>query len=273
MLSRAFCLSLLLSAAACADEGYIEKIFRAGTGEVPKLGWFVPDKGFAAKEDAAGILIYAPLGLPVAGRKASALTAAGVKEIQRTYGEACEVQENTSLTVYAAGTGDEEGRALYTRKALPGEMHFGLLTMPLELAPVNKLLGWPERGTLRRDEAVGVRANSAFYSFHRIYNAKTGLLSQEAVVLHDKEGKILAHFVHRAVEGEVQCDDCGNANYLDPRSGIYIPLNMFELPGLPYPVVLLDTGTVTAAGLSMITFTPEGKLDQFHLEENVAGCK
>lgn len=262
-----------VSVFAQSDEGYIEKTFRAKIGEVPKLGWFVPDRGFVAKDDAAGLLIYSSLGLPVAGRKAASISHAAIAEIQKTYGEACEVEGLDHLTAYAAGTGDEEGRALYTRKSMPGEIRFGLVTVPVDLVAVNQLLGWPEQGTLRRDEAVAVRAQTAFYSFHRLYNLKTGLLTQEAVVLHDKTGKIVAHHVHKALEAETQCDGCANATYTDSRSGIYTPMNLFELPGFVYPVVLLDSGTVESAGLAMMTFTPAGRMDKFVVNEYVVNCR
>jgi hypothetical protein len=142
----------------------------------------------------------------------------------------------------------------------------------MQLARVNRLLGWPSQGTLRRDEAIGVRVQSFFYSFHKLYDLKTGLLSQEAIVLHRKDGVILAHEITRGLDSGQPCDGCGIPSYVYPATGLYRPLNMFELPGFAYPVLLLDTSTAEGSALSLLTFTPDGKATQFRVYEYVVHC-
>ena len=139
-------------------------------------------------------------------------------------------------------------------------------------ASVNRLLGWPAEGALRRGEAIGIRAQSFFYSLHKLYNNKTGLLSQEAIVLHDKHGQIIAHELLRGQDVDQPCDGCGIPSYQYPQTGTYRPLNMFELPGFPYPLVLMDTSTVEGQALSLFTFMPNGQTTWFRAYEYVVHC-
>jgi hypothetical protein len=166
-------------------------------------------------------------------------------------------------------------RALYTAKRMPGETRTGLVSIPLDgaqMVRLNRLLGWPNQGALRRDESIGARAQSLFYSLHKLYNAKTGMLSQEAIVLHQKDGEIVAHNLTRGLDSDQPCDGCAIPSYVSADSGLYRPLNMFELPGFVYPILLLDTSTVEGRALSLLTFTPDRKMTQFRVYEYIVHC-
>jgi hypothetical protein len=259
-----------------SPDGYIEKIFQARIGELPRMGWFDPLRGFLAQEDAAGeVILFAPIGMPTIGLKKGLVSGSELKSLRKTYGVACEIKDRDHLTIFDVDGETNSGRALYTTKRLPRDAHAGLVTIPLDgtqMLRINRLLGWPTQGTLRRDEAIGVRTQSYFYSFHRLYNAKTGLLRQEAIVLHGKNGVILAHEIARNLDSGPPCDGCGIPSYVYPSSGIYRPLNMFELPGFSYPVLLLDTSTDEGRALSLLTFTPQGKVTEFRVYEYVVHC-
>jgi hypothetical protein len=219
-------------------EEYIEKIFEARIGELPRMGWFVPAHGFLAHEDTAEhVYLFASVGMPSTGRKKERIFGSELKGLRKTYGLACEIEDTDHLTAFEVASEIDPTRALYTTKAMPGEAHTGLLTIPLDgpqMLKVNRLLGWPNQGTLRRDEGIGVRAQSFFYSFHKLYNAKTGQLSQEAIVLHSKDGAILAHEFTRDLDSDPPCDGCGIPSYVDPASGLYRPLNMASLTPLSF---------------------------------------
>jgi hypothetical protein len=141
-----------------------------------------------------------------------------------------------------------------------------------ELAKIKRLLGWPERGVLRRDAAIGVRPDSFYYSLHRLYDSKTGLLRHEALVLHRKGGGIVAHVFEREVDRRGQCDGCAIPSYFPADTGVYRPLQAFELPGFAYPVLLLDSSTYEGEALSLLTFTPGGKVTRFVVYERVMHC-
>jgi hypothetical protein len=256
--------------------GFIETIFQSKIGEAPRMGWFAPEYGFLALEAASKLTIYPPLGMPLSGKKKATITAAQVREVRDSYWEACEIRETDQVTAFDTGRETDAARALYTTKGLPGESRSGLISIPLDrtdLATVNRLLGWPLQGALRRDEALAVRPQSFWYSLHRLYKSTTGLLTQEAVVLHKPNGQIAAHELRKDIDTSDVCDGCSYAAYSSFRSGTYIPLNMFELPGFPYPLLLLDTSTVEGRALSLFTFTPEGKPADFRIYEYVVHCK
>jgi hypothetical protein len=219
--------------------------------------------------------LFAPVGAPAVGRKKGLVSVSELKDLRKTYRVACELEAADHLAVFEMDGETNYERALYTTKKLPGDAHTGLVTIPIDgmqMLRINRLLGWPSQGTLRRDEAIGVRSQSFFYSLHKLYSRKTGLLRQEAIVLHGKNGVILAHEITRNLDSGQPCDGCGIPSYVDPWSGLYRPLNMFELPGFAYPVLLLDTSTDEGRALSLLTFTPQGKVTEFRVYEYVVHC-
>ena len=141
------------------------------------------------------------------------------------------------------------------------------------LARVNRLLGWPEKGALRRDTAYGVSGESLSYSRHRLYDVKTKLLREEAILLHGADGGIVAHVVHRGIDTGEHCDGCAAPSYAAASSGLYQPLQMFILPGFTYPVLLLDTGTFENESLTLLTVTPAGTVTRFSVVEYVMHCR
>jgi len=256
---------------------YIEQIFRSQIGEVPRMGWFVRFTGtsaqFVAAEKHATLVLYSTFGMPSTATGYKPVSSDEHREMKRYFGEACEVEQSNALAAYdiAAELVPAE-RALYTVKKLPGETRSGLITIPLstnEISTVSRLLGWPQQGiSLRRDEAIAVRPNSFYYSFHRLYDPTSGELRQEAIVLHDKNHGVLAHDL-RTLDGP-PCDGCGIPRYVD--GGGYYLLNLFEFPGFSYPVLLLNTSTVEGRALSLKTFTPARKFAEFRMYEYVVHC-
>ncbi len=258
-----------------SPEEYIEKIFETQIGELPRMGWFDPSGGFLTQEQtAANVYLFAPIGMPSTGRQRGTVSGSDIKLLRRRWGVACEIEDSDHLTVFDVGGETSVERGLYITKKLEGERS-GLVTISLDgpqMVRINRVLGWPNQGTLRQDKAIGVRAQSFFYSVHKLYNVKTGLLSQEAIVLHRRDGEILAHSLSRDLDSGPPCDGCAIPSYAYPASGLYRPLNMFELPGFPYPVLLLDTSSVEGRTLSLLTFTPAGKATQFKVSEYVVHC-
>jgi hypothetical protein len=260
--------------ASPADDNYIEKVFQSRIGEVPKLGWFDPKLGFLAPADASQVFLYAPAALPSTGTKKGRITGPEVQDVQ-SRGLACEQSDSDSLTVFETGKIAEPARALFTTKKLPGQSRSGFVPIQLDaqqMAAVNRVLGWTAAGALRRDQAFAVGPEKPFYSFHRLYSSTTRLLRQEAVILHNRNGQIIALNLHRNIDTEPFCADCDNPRFEDAEIGVYRPLNMFDLSGFPYPVILSNGGTVEGRGLSLVTFTPTGEQAKLGVYEYVATC-
>jgi hypothetical protein len=178
--------------------------------KLPEWGWLFPEHGFVAAEDHPKVALYGAIGTSLEGTKSGQTSDEDRSFLRNRYGEACRVGEMESLFVYDIQGPTEAGRIMFTAKRLPGEMRSGMITVPMavsDIAAVNKLLGWGDSGVLRRDEAIAVRRQSFWYSFHRLYDSKTGKLIQEASVLHDKDGKLLAR-EQFADLSDGMCDSC-----------------------------------------------------------------
>lgn len=274
--------ALVFAAAVClgqtaerSKEGYVESVFEGQVGDVPRMGWFAPEYGFLARESAAAeLLVLGPLGTGVVGRLGGRLTGRAWGR-RAEYGIACELTDSDSLGVYRVDGERRPRRALYLPRKMRGEVRRGLVLLGMDraaLSRVNRLLGWPERSALRRDTAYGVSGETFAYSRHRLYDAKTKLLREEAIVLHRADGKILAHAVHRGIDTGGRCDGCAAPSYRLESSGVYRPLQMFVLPGFAYPVLLLDTSTFEHESLTLLTVTPAGTVTQFLVSEYVMHC-
>lgn len=269
------CALSLLGQPVAVDEKYIEDTFQARIGEVPKLGWYDQSRGFLATQSSPQVTVYGPIGVPASGKKTREISGADILSVRRRW-LACELTPEDTLSVFdVPGRGPDTARALYTDKKLPGQSRSGLISVPLDdagMAAVNRALGWPASGVLRRDEAIATRSESFFYSLHKLYSSSTGLLRQEAIILHGRAGQIIALDLRRNLDTADYCDGCPTPSYLDERVGVFRPLNVFEFPGFPYPLVLLDTGTIEGQALSLLTFTPTGKLAEFREYEYVVNC-
>src|SRR2546426_12430041 len=85
-----------------AEETYIKDIFQARIGELPKLGWFAPNRGFLAEASVPGITIYGPAGMETAARKTGEITVAELRK-DKVLHVACELQDRDSLAVFEIG--------------------------------------------------------------------------------------------------------------------------------------------------------------------------
>jgi hypothetical protein len=256
-------------------DGYIARTFQAKAGEAPRMGWFAPGFGFVGQDDAPEVFILGPIGMPVHGVRKKPVSPEDLAGIRDIYRLACDVEQDAHLTSFDAGDDVSAQRALYLTRKVAGTRLSGLLSVSLtalQMAEINRVLRWPAHGTLRRDEAIGVRAGSFYYSLHKLYKRDSGLLSEEAIVLHSPTGQILAHELSRDLESDTPCDGCGLPRYIYPGSGLYSPLNMFEVPGFAYPLLLTDSSTVEGRALSLFTFDPDRKPANFRVYEYVVHC-
>lgn len=251
----------------------IERTFRSQLGEIPQLGWFLSDGRFVAGDSRPSLTLYAAAGDPTSAKLIGSLNSTEVTAIRRRERVACDVPEDVPLNEYSVATGKHERMALYTSRPF-SETRAGRVPVPLSQSAVTeiaKLLGWTVPDRVKRQEAFAIAAGSHYYSFHRRFDVVSGILRQEALVLHDPTGRVVAHELTTLRENNI-CDGCGLPTLKQGTSFRYQVLNLFSFAGFPYPVLLLDTSTVEGRALSLLTFTSAGRLSEFRLYEYVVNC-
>ncbi len=253
---------------------WIEKTFVAQIGEAPRLGWFVSGNRFVAPERLASLVVYGPTGGPLAGRFVGELNEQQTTAIRQREHVACDLEAGRGLSVYAVTSGRSQDQGLYTSRPLPGTVRSGLIPVtlsPSEIAAAVSLLHWKAPARVQRHDAFSAVPGGMFYSFHRRFDEGSGTLREEALILHDGKGRAVAHEMVTLDEDQL-CDGCGLPDLNDGRSFAYRVLNVFQLPGFVYPVLLLNTGTVEGRALSLTTFARDGKISEFRLYEYIVNC-
>ena len=161
------------------EDTYIGQIFRRQISEAPRMGWFVPEHLFVAPEEHADLVLYSAMGTPSSAKLSAAVTDEERKKMKQQHQVACETDEKDRLTGYSVTPYVKPGRALFTTKRLPGKTLSGILTVPLsrtQIAEVRSILGWTKKHGLQRHRAVGVQADSYFYSFHKLYDPESSVV-------------------------------------------------------------------------------------------------
>ena len=123
---------------------------------------------------------------------------------------------------------------------------------------------------LYNNVALAIAPKRSFYSFAAAYDSATQALITSALILHDSTGAILAHATKDTAA--FACDGCARPSYRDGLDALYYVVTEVELPGFPYPVLLLDTSTVEGRALSLVTFTPLGAYSEYRVYEYVVNC-
>jgi hypothetical protein len=244
-------------------------------GEAPRLGWFVSENRFVAPEHLASLVLYAPAKEPSSARFVADLNADQTTAIRRRERVACDLGAGGRVSVYAVSSAQSGQQGLYTSKLLPGTVRSGLVPVTLSSAQVAdavKLLHWTVPSRVQRHEAFGAVPGGMFYSFHRRFDEASGILRQEALILHDGKGRALAHEAVTLSE-DTLCDGCALPELSDGSSFVYHVLNVFQLPGFVYPVLLLDTSTGEGRALSLTTFAKNGVVSDFRLYEYIVNCR
>lgn len=251
---------------------YIAQVFVAEIGESPRMGWLVPPERVLAKERHRELFLYASTEIPFGAQFSQLVSPEEHRLITRTHHVACE--SDSALAAYELSTPiSAAGRLLYTSRSFTEETLAGIVPIavsPEQLVQVSQLLEWPLASSLQLHEAYGVGLGLPFYSTHALYDSSTESLVQSALVLHDSKGNVIAWGVAEAPEYE--CDGCAIPSRTDGLRVLYYVMNIYSLPGFPYPVMLLDTSTMEGRALSLVTFTPEGEQAEYRIYEYVVNC-
>jgi len=108
-----------------------------------------------------------------------------------------------------------------------------------------------------------------FYSLAALYQGPNQEVSRLGVFLHSETGQIIASDV---TDNNGWCDGCAVPTFQDGIDPIFRVVNLFTLPGLKYPVLLLDTSTVEGRSLTLATFSPAGKYSSHLFYEYTVAC-
>lgn len=251
------------------DREYVARAFMDAIGEEPRMGWLLPDGRFLAATTATELVLYAASRTPAPLRREGAVTAQERRALTRRYAVACD--DTASLNAYALSNPPEHAaRALFTTRALPG-LRSGLVPVPV--APglgdrIASAMGW-SAGASRLDTAVAIPGDRLWYSFHARYDPGTQLLLQTALVLHDAGG-VVASALQDA--SDYACADCEAPQLRDGLLPLFNVLNVFAATAFPYPLLLMDTGTIEGRALSLVTFTPAQRRAELREYEYVVNC-
>ena len=255
------------------DQGiYVEGMFRKVVGEVPGMGWFLASR-FIAPEKHPRVYVWSVGSRITVARFRRAMTATEHERLTREHQLACDSKGPLAEYELPSATDHQIERAFYTAR-LPGEsISVGLRQRVLqatERSAVRALLADRDSSALYRDTAFSVTPTSPFYVIAATYDSSTHALRRSVLVLYDSVGAFAGY---RLEDGKAfECDGCGEARYEEGLGRIYNVLNGFEVPGFPYPLLLLDSGTVEGRALSLLTFAPLGPLSEYRIYEYVVTC-
>jgi len=253
------------------DSDYIGQLFEAAVGQRPRLAWLLPPNRLLARERHPELVVFGAVGVANAARYVGVVDSAEHRRLSRSENIACE--DTAPLAAYEIGS-----RVLRTSRVLfvtgPSAMQplSGLDTLmlaPAVVRGIQRRLRWADSGR-QRHAAIGIAGGHAYYSLHARYDDNSGDLVESAIVLHDSTGAILALATDDAASYE--CDGCGVPQDADGLGALFRIMNVFVLPSAPYPLLLSDASTVEGRGLSLQTFTPDGRRVSYSLSEYVVGC-
>src|SRR5690242_8877296 len=249
---------------------FIDSTFRRELGEVPRMGWALPDT-FLASERHASLHVWST-GLRIhQARFAREVSTSEHERIAKDTHLACDTKG--PLAAYSLSDSDALGdRAFYTSHPPPPGSSAGVAFRPLTqraILATHQLIAGSEPGVRFRDTAVAVPRSGYFYTIDAVYDT-SGAALRDALVLFDSLGRVVGSNVE-ADTGET-CDGCGPITFDDGYARLYNVLNAFVIPGFPYPVLFLDTSTVEGRALSLATFDNKQRYGSYRIYEYVVTC-
>jgi len=270
---------------------YIANLFKAAVSEEPKMAWLVPPDIIIAEEKFQDIFLYTNAReVPKAGFMKT-FARKEITAIRKKHMIACEYVVGDKFRTYyryrlSKRTAEPFGypeRVFYTSRSLPGGVTAGYTYSSLDgkgIEAVLERLSLSGKQFLHKQFIVRPRGAKQFYSFHGFYDKDSGEIFKEAIVLHDKNGKILASMV-QDISDDTLCDGCPRPVYRNDNPDAtpvdmtesFVLLNAFTLPRFAYPVLMLENITVEGRGISLVTFDPKGRYSEYLVYEYVVECQ
>jgi len=206
--------------------------------------------------------------------------------LRSQYSVACDLTPNQSLYSYSlpGAVVDSTDRVFASISPPPDDAGAGRVPVAIPaaiLASLDDSLRTGHPAATFRDTAFAAAAGEEYFSFHAVYDTsstrdseveKQGgrYLVRQALALHAATGKVLGWTVSDI--GEQMCDGCGIPGPEHNFRAVYDVVQVFRVPGLPHPLLLLDTSTVEGRALSLVTFDQAGAYSVYRDYEYVVGC-
>ncbi len=260
--------SIALTASAEDDREYVARVFQEAVGQVPRMGWLLPNGRFLAETTAAAVTPYAPARAPLPLAFVEAVTEEARRRLTARFGVLCE--GNDSVAAYALANPPRQAeRALFTVRPLP-DLRAGIAAIAAPQPDHTvRAFGWPATDPMRLDTAVAMAGSRFWYSFHARYGPDS-VLALTLLALHDSTGATVAAAVRDSTA--YACADCETPRIGDGLPLLFNVLNLFTAAPFPYPLLLLDTGTFEGRAVSLVTFTPAGRRAELRAYEYTMTC-
>jgi hypothetical protein len=136
---------------------------------------------------------------------------------------------------------------------------------------VEKLLNIEGSNLIHKSLRLKHAESDYFYSLHAVYDVSSTRLLIKALFLHSTDNTIAAYNIEE-IDEESLCDGCSIPTVSDGMEAVFDVINLFEIPGFLYPLIMLDTSTFEGKAISLITFTDKNLYSEYRLYEYVVNC-
>lgn len=256
---------------------YLEHGFLSVIGEVPRLGWVLPDSTLVTSENGETITVLSSMPTISQAHLRAEIPFNDRDDFVLKHHVACEVVSTGApfrLFLYesAVRPNGRNPQVFYTHKSLPGGVagYSEIPIPPSGRAQVWKRMRPKSRTQLRKAFAVGRQGAPHSYSFAALYDGPQREMTRKGMFLHASDGRVIASKIYD-INGFV-CDGCAVPTYKQRLQDETPVINFFTFPHFQYPVLMLDTSTFEGRASSLVTFSPDGEQSEYRLYEYVIHC-
>lgn len=250
-------------------------LFDSLLGDSPEMAWLVPPQTLLATARRSRLYLIVADTVMLQASFVRALTTEQHRDLMREHHVACEMTEGVVLFEYRMPVQVNVQRVLVTGRAIPGPVRAGMRDIALtaaQLAEADSLIG--DSGLDRKDIAYAVSAGRASWAIHARFGpgGETGEVVGTALVLRDAAGRLIAADVRGSDHWNNVCDGCEIPTGDTDLAALYNIRMVFEVPGFPWPLLLIDTSTNEGRALSLVTVNSAGILVEYRRYEYVVNC-
>jgi hypothetical protein len=258
---------------------FIAEVFRLATGNVPQLGWVVPEVGVVATLDAEQVFVMSTQQQIVVASRKNTIFQKESSRFIKAHHVACDVPTGgpvpMQLFVYSVTSAWEQRnpQVFLLEHTFPGLTAGYREFTPLEssLAAVWAQLQPKSPEQLRKAYSVEQDKSGFFLTFAALYDGPRQEMSKKGVFLQRKDGTVIGAEI-QPIGTETTCDGCATPNYRDPSQADSPVMNVFTAPTFPFPIVMLDISTVEGRAISLMTFTDKAQPSEYRVYEYVGNC-
>lgn len=251
----------------------------------PNLAWIIPPGRLLTTQHAPHATVLSARGIE-GWTYDSMIGPPEVKALRSQYSVACDLTPTQSLYSYSlpGAVVDRSDRVFASISPPPDDAGAGLVPVVIPaaiLASLHDSLRTGHPAATFRDTAFASATGEEYFSFHAVYDTSAALemeagtqggryLVRQGLALHAADGKVLGWTVSD-ITGQI-CDGCGIPGPGDSFRAVYDVVQVFRVPGLSHPLLLLDTSTVEGRALSLATFDQAGAYSVYRDYEYTVDC-